>query len=591
MTKRFAYSYLRMSTDIQLKGDSRRRQLELSQNYAEQNDLVLLDRMEDIGVSAFHGKNLIDGSLGKFVVALKNGEIEPNSVLLVESLDRLSRENVLSAFGLFSTIIDLGIEIITLADNQRYTKESLSQNNGQIFLTLGSMLRANDESATKSRRLSASWKNKRTQVETHILTKQSPAWLTVKASENHFEPIKEAAEVVKQIFQWSIEGIGAYAITRKLNVGNYPTIGKSKFWHKSYVTKILNNPAVHGEFQPMSMQNGKRTPIGPQLESYYPEIIDKETFLLSRTRTENRRLLGGGRKGKSLNNLFTKLIECSKCESSVVFINKGNGPKGGKYLQCYNSKSKAGCNCPPWRYDEFELSFFKYVSEIDIKDIAQNSEVEKTKKQLRADVEILNAKISLAGRKMSNLISSLEEDIPKTVKDDVIKRINLLESESQDCQDKADKLSLELKSIESSNISATKELSENYLSYLSSNSETAEDFELRHKLHQALVSTIYVVELINEPIDSVPYYSQYQLNRREINYLTQGKEYTEDQLDDFILTPSGNRILNKIKRSFRVYFKNGSVREVNPDTNISSIVSQSRESLISKLHTRKNMRK
>ena len=36
-----AYSYLRMSTDLQLKGDSRRRQLEASQKYADEFDLDL----------------------------------------------------------------------------------------------------------------------------------------------------------------------------------------------------------------------------------------------------------------------------------------------------------------------------------------------------------------------------------------------------------------------------------------------------------------------------------------------------------------------------------------------------------------------
>ena len=50
-----AYSYIRMSTDVQLKGDSRRRQLEKSVEYATQNGLDLLDgsQLEDIGISAF----------------------------------------------------------------------------------------------------------------------------------------------------------------------------------------------------------------------------------------------------------------------------------------------------------------------------------------------------------------------------------------------------------------------------------------------------------------------------------------------------------------------------------------------------------
>ena len=54
-----AYSYIRMSTDMQLKGDSLRRQLEASTKYAATNglDLIADDRLHDIGVSAFKGDN------------------------------------------------------------------------------------------------------------------------------------------------------------------------------------------------------------------------------------------------------------------------------------------------------------------------------------------------------------------------------------------------------------------------------------------------------------------------------------------------------------------------------------------------------
>lgn len=68
MNIRKAYSYIRMSTDNQLKGDSLRRQLEASENYAKINRLELVDNIDgiplkDIGVSAFKGKNTQKGVL------------------------------------------------------------------------------------------------------------------------------------------------------------------------------------------------------------------------------------------------------------------------------------------------------------------------------------------------------------------------------------------------------------------------------------------------------------------------------------------------------------------------------------------------
>ena len=82
---RKAYSYIRMSTDTQLKGDSLRRQLEASEKYAKDNGLELLDSIDgislkDIGVSAFKSKNIQKGVLSLFLDALENGKIKPNSV-------------------------------------------------------------------------------------------------------------------------------------------------------------------------------------------------------------------------------------------------------------------------------------------------------------------------------------------------------------------------------------------------------------------------------------------------------------------------------------------------------------------------------
>jgi DNA invertase Pin-like site-specific DNA recombinase len=105
-----AYSYLRMSTELQLKGDSRRRQIEASRAYAEAHGLDLTEdaELEDIGISAFKGANVREGALGRFLDAVKSGRIKPGSFLLVESLDRLSREQVLTAQSLFLSIIQAG---------------------------------------------------------------------------------------------------------------------------------------------------------------------------------------------------------------------------------------------------------------------------------------------------------------------------------------------------------------------------------------------------------------------------------------------------------------------------------------------------
>src|ERR1700722_13018233 len=94
-----AFSYLRFSTPEQASGDSRRRQLAMAEEYAADHHLKL-DRQlsfRDLGVSAFHGENARDGALRAFLEAIEHNLVPKGSFLLVESLDRLSRDRILPA--------------------------------------------------------------------------------------------------------------------------------------------------------------------------------------------------------------------------------------------------------------------------------------------------------------------------------------------------------------------------------------------------------------------------------------------------------------------------------------------------------------
>ena len=89
-----AYSYIRMSTEAQLRGDSLRRQVAQSQEYATSHAWELLEehQLKDIGISAFSGANVNFGALGQFLHAIRVGKVEPGSFFIIESLDRLSRK-------------------------------------------------------------------------------------------------------------------------------------------------------------------------------------------------------------------------------------------------------------------------------------------------------------------------------------------------------------------------------------------------------------------------------------------------------------------------------------------------------------------
>jgi DNA invertase Pin-like site-specific DNA recombinase len=191
-----AYSYIRFSSPEQARGDSLRRQLEASRYYADKHGFVLDESLQpDRGVSAFRGKNRTEGNLAAFLAKVKDGTVAKGSVLLVESLDRLSREEVEEAMFSFLDIVRAGVEIHTLSDGQAYRRGQMKTE--QLMLSLFVMSRANEESERKSQRIGAAWRNKKAnaaQTPGVAITAKVPAWIVAKKG----QPMKlnERAEVV-----------------------------------------------------------------------------------------------------------------------------------------------------------------------------------------------------------------------------------------------------------------------------------------------------------------------------------------------------------------------------------------------------------
>jgi hypothetical protein len=88
------------------------------------------------------------------VNAIDGGHVVPGSYLLVESLDRLSRADVLTiALPQFTSIINKGIIIVTLRDKKIYSSESIKKHPIDLIMSILIMIRANEESDTKADRV------------------------------------------------------------------------------------------------------------------------------------------------------------------------------------------------------------------------------------------------------------------------------------------------------------------------------------------------------------------------------------------------------------------------------------------------------
>lgn len=404
-----AFSYLRMSTDEQLKGDSRRRQLEASRAYADEHGLELAGgaQLEDIGISAFKGANVRVGALGKFLAAVTDGTVPAGSYLLVESLDRLSREELLSAHTLFLSIVQAGIVLVTLDDGQVYRAGNLDV--VKLITSLVRQERAHEESKLKSARVGAAWKNKRAKAaEGQPMTARCPAWLRLAADRASYEPIPDRVEIVRQIFADSAAGLGMYSIARRLNEAGVPAFVGKHGWHRSYLAKTLESRAVIGEFQPHVKVDAKRVAEGEPIKGYYPAIVSQDLFYQAQQSRKQRRNGGSGRKGPGYTNLFTGIARCAYCHSATVFENKGPGKGGGTYLVCGSAQRGKACDATRWKYQDFETSFLAFVQELDLESIINRGEDAEKRKKFEAEVAALRGQISSVADLMEKTYAVLD---------------------------------------------------------------------------------------------------------------------------------------------------------------------------------------
>lgn len=137
---------------------SAERQLQYAARWAQEKGLQLDDSLSlrDEGLSAYHQQHVKSGALGAFLAAVEAGRIVPGSVLVVEGLDRLSRAEPLQAQAQLAQIVNAGITVVTASDGKAYSREHLKANPMDLVYSLLVMIRAHEESDTKSKRVLAS---------------------------------------------------------------------------------------------------------------------------------------------------------------------------------------------------------------------------------------------------------------------------------------------------------------------------------------------------------------------------------------------------------------------------------------------------
>ena len=179
LLKPVAFSYLRFSHPTQGKGESIHRQSGLRDAWLQRNGVTLDTSLvlEDRGRAAFKRRHRDDKyALGQFLERIRSGDVRPGSYLIVEHLDRLSREDIVPAVNLWTSILLAGITIVQLEPVEMvfHAKSPMPE----VMYAIMELSRGNSESRMKSERVGDAWRKKKERARQGvIMTPKGPSWL------------------------------------------------------------------------------------------------------------------------------------------------------------------------------------------------------------------------------------------------------------------------------------------------------------------------------------------------------------------------------------------------------------------------------
>jgi DNA invertase Pin-like site-specific DNA recombinase len=367
--QRKAYSYLRFSSPEQANGDSFRRQSAMAVDYAKIHNLNLDESLtfHDLGVSAYQGANSETGQLSTLLEAVHTGLIPQNSVILVESLDRISRQSARKALRVIEGILEAGVSLITLNDEREYTVSSLDTDPLSLMMALLTFIRANEESTMKSLRVAAAWETKRRHALEKIVTSKCPGWLELAVDKKSFNLNPIHTRTIQRIFSEILAGKSMRDITRRLNIDSVPLQHgggrQAKFWQITSVCLILRNPAVIGTYTPKACRyvEGKKIRFKyDPIRNYYPSAISEEDFKKVQCirNASNPKGFGRPQRDYPVFNIFGRLARCASCGSAMIFSSRS---QRSKYILCRKTYLRAGCLQKSIRYNDIEaLAFARF---------------------------------------------------------------------------------------------------------------------------------------------------------------------------------------------------------------------------------------
>jgi DNA invertase Pin-like site-specific DNA recombinase len=446
-------SYILFSDLSQEHGNSVRRQSTGPEAWCQRNG-VRFDTslsIRDLGVSAFKGKHRDDKhNLGKFLKLVEDGRVPKGSYLIIENLDRLSREDERTALRLWMDILDQGINIVQLEPETVFRHDKCDM--VDIFRAIIELSRGHSESKMKSIRVAKAWEQKRRAAREsgEIATGRLPGWIQI--HNGKLVAIPEHAATVERVFQLSGTGYGTTAITKRLIADKVPPflgvvrhwlrenpatgeaidnpedwilVEKPGVWNRTYIKILLNDRRVLGEFQ---FKNADGSPDGEPIKDYFPAVVTEDEWYAARA-SRSSRDRPKTRNGKHL-DLFNGLLRDALTGDTMMITTRvetlRNGKKRYSRLIVNTASGQGQASCLSFPLPTFERAILSCLREIDPREILKETAEPDRSKVLEGELNLVQdridalalellegnvAEIAAALRKMKDRKKELEAEL------------------------------------------------------------------------------------------------------------------------------------------------------------------------------------
>lgn len=511
MSKRIykAVIYLRLSKEDGDKEESYSisNQRDLALNFiSEHPEISLCRELVDDG---YTGSNFERPQFQKMIDMVSKGEID---CIIVKDLSRFARDYIGSGYYLEKLFPTMGIRFISINDNIDYMVDDSA--NIKLIMAFKNVL--NDsyihDISVKIRSQFEIKRKKGEYIGAFVVYGYQKS-----ADDKHKLIVdKNAAEIVKSIYNQRMHGISANAIADKLNLHNVPSPAEYKKlcgsnfkanlqkkheakWSAKAVIRILTNEIYTG-----TLIQGKRSTVNYKVKKIvekdkcewsikhnaHEAIISQEQFDIV------QKIIGCDTRtapGEKEPYLFSGFIECADCKSPMVRRTAKTGNKTYVYYMC--STNKLGLGCTSHRVSEKTLynsvitiinSYCKNVS--DLSDKLKSISVEKIEQEQLAQLEE-------AERAKYNTIKDLENTIlvVRQRQRDNLETQEVCEEICMDIQTEIDGLKHELEKLTKDKTTIIHEYRKNTV-WIKTFSESGEIDKLNRCILANLIDKIYVYE-------------------------------------------------------------------------------------------------